>query len=30
MAISLKKVGLDMGSGIVNEEELVEKLCQLL
>ncbi len=30
MAISLHKVGIDMGEGIVNEEELVEKLCQLL
>ena len=30
MAISLQKAGIDMGEGIVNEEELVEKLCQLL
>ncbi len=30
MAIFLHKVGIDMGEGIVNEEELVEKLCQLL
>ncbi|MDE7070817.1 MAG: energy-coupling factor transporter ATPase [Clostridia bacterium] len=30
MAISLHKAGIDMGEGIVNEEELVEKLCQLL
>ncbi|MDE5755674.1 MAG: energy-coupling factor transporter ATPase [Clostridia bacterium] len=30
MAISLQKAGIDMGDGIVNEEELVEKLCQLL
>ncbi|MDE5654821.1 MAG: energy-coupling factor transporter ATPase [Clostridia bacterium] len=30
MAISLQKAGIDMGEGIVNEEELVERLCQLL
>lgn len=30
MAISLQKAGIDMGEGIVDEEELVERLCQLL
>lgn len=30
MAISLQKAGIDMGEGIVNEEELVDRLCQLL
>ena len=30
MAISLQKAGIDMGDGIVNEEELVDRLCQLL
>ena len=30
MAISLQKAGIDVGEGIVNEEELVDKLCQLL
>ena len=30
MAISLQKAGVDVGEGIVNQEELVERLCQLL
>lgn len=30
MAISLQKAGVDVGDGIVNQEELVERLCQLL
>ncbi|MDE6474177.1 MAG: energy-coupling factor transporter ATPase [Clostridia bacterium] len=30
MAISLQKAGLDVGEGIVNQEELVERLCRLL
>ena len=30
MAISLQKAGIDMGEGIVDEEELVDRLCQLL
>ncbi len=30
MAISLQKAGVNVGEGIVNQEELVERLCQLL
>ncbi len=30
MAISLKKAGIDLGEGIVNEKELVDSLCRLL
>ena len=30
MAISLQKAGIDIGEGIVDEEELVDRLCQLL
>ena len=30
MAISLQKAGVDVGDGIVNQEELVERLCRLL
>ena len=30
LAISLQKAGMDLGEGIVKEEDLVDKLCQLL
>ena len=30
MAISLQKAGIDMGDEIINQEELVERLCRLL
>ena len=30
MAISLQKAGIDVGEGIVDQKELVDKLCQLL
>lgn len=30
LAISLKKVGIDVGEGIVKDEELTDRLCQLL
>ncbi|MDE6614456.1 MAG: energy-coupling factor transporter ATPase [Clostridia bacterium] len=30
LAISLKKVGIDVGDGIVRDEELLDSLCQLL
>ena len=30
LAISLKKVGIDIGEGIVKDEELTDRICQLL
>ena len=30
LAISLKKVGIDVGEGIVKDEELTDRICQLL